>query len=109
MREIPTWMLGIALATVPAGGCCGPLRPSPEQVQAWVDRELPAGSSRAAAGEFSALHQFSFVRGSDGSESLYRKIEGCDWKKPVVRVRVTYDRNDRIDSTAVDAAALGMP
>jgi hypothetical protein len=40
---------------------------------------------------------------------MYRKMGGCDWKKPMVGVDVTYDREGRVLSTTVDAAALGMP
>jgi hypothetical protein len=90
-------------------GCCGRLNPTTDQVQLWVNQELPPGTSEADVKDFSARHQFQYERDTPAYAQAYRRVEGCDWKKPVVQVEVTYDENNQVKSTNVRSFSVGLP
>ncbi|MDB5303355.1 MAG: hypothetical protein JWM97_904 [Phycisphaerales bacterium] len=93
--------LMVLVATVSLGGCCGDLNPSPKQVEAWVSQEMPIGSSEDAVKRFSERHQFRYERDSADYGQAYRAVDGCDWKKPVIQVEVTYDEHNQVKSADV--------
>jgi hypothetical protein len=100
----------VAVATMtPLIGCCHSLSPSPKEVQTWVDRELPVGSSEADVQRFSESHHFRYERDSASYGQAYRPMDGCDWKKPTVQVEVTYDETGRVRSAVTRSFSAGLP
>lgn len=95
--------------TLLVGGCCGELRPSVEEVQEWVAKELPPGSSEADVRAFGARRDFTYARMSPGFGQVFRAISGCDWKKPVVQVEIDFDESNQVSSTHVRAFSVGLP
>jgi hypothetical protein len=102
--------VGLLLAGTLCCGCCN-VTPDKQQIEAWVRKELPSGSSETEVKKFSAAHHFSYERNEKDKSyaQAYRSLDGCDWAKPVGQIEMTYDNNDRLVEATVRVFSIGLP
>src|SRR6478672_5953035 len=90
-------------------GCCPPVHPNPDEVQAWIARELPKASSADDVRQFAQSHDFTYDYSTQTSAQLSRGVEGgCPGALPVVIINVEYDKEDHVKSVKAWGASM-MP
>lgn len=103
-RGLLTVLTWIALLPLTQSGCCPPIDPHPDRVEAWISRELPVGSSKDDVKKFCASHGFSYGAAygdNDLKARALRRAGGCESTRPMVEIDFEYDDEQRLKATHV--------
>jgi len=86
-------------------GCCAP-HPTLNTVRSWAHDDLPVGTSHEQVLRFCSTHGFSYFEIDPHAATATRNVEGCDWKKPVIWMDISFDDNRRVRSVQVWGGTL---
>jgi hypothetical protein len=105
---LKTWLNCVFIAALFCGGCCI-VRPGQDQIEAWIGKELPPGSSETEVRSFCRRHAFAYQSFPETKTvaELWRPLEGCEWEKPVCRIWIGYDDKGRL--IEAKAEVFGRP